>query len=248
MSQVLGVDIGGTGIKAAPVDLERGVLVAERQRMSTPRPATPEAVASAVAELAETFDIDGPVGCGFPGVVRHGVTATAANLDPAWIGTEAASLFSRSVGDRTVTVINDADAAGLAEVRFGAGVGHSGVVVMVTLGTGIGTAMFVDGILVPNTEFGHLIMDGTEAERLASTRAKEQDGLTWTQWAGHVLSFVKELERLIWPDLFIIGGGISAEFQTFCESLRTATPVAAATLGNDAGIVGAALAVPEGAA
>ncbi|MEE8331026.1 MAG: ROK family protein [Acidimicrobiia bacterium] len=221
------------------------MLVAKRQRQPTPQPATPVAVASVVAELAGRFDAGGPVGCGFPGVVRHGVIGTAANLDPAWLDTHAATLSSDTLGGRTVNVINDADAAGLAEIRFGAGAGQPGVVVMITLGTGIGTAMFVDGILVPNTEFGHLMMDGTEAERLASTRAKEQNDLDWTQWTGHVLAFVKELERLMWPDMFIIGGGVSAEFQAFCESLRTVTPVAAAALGNDTGIVGAALAVSE---
>ncbi len=241
----LGVDIGGTGIKAAPVDIDRGVLIGERRYRATPRPATPQAVASVVSDMTEDLDISGPVGFGYPGVVRQGVTATAANLDPSWVGIDAAALFSHDLAGRQVTVINDADAAGLAEIRFGAGTGQSGVVVMVTLGTGIGTAVFNDSILVPNTEFGHLMMDGTEAEKLASTRAKEQADLNWKQWTGHLLAFLKELERLIWPDFFIIGGGISAEFRSFCESLGTSAPVVAATLGNDAGIVGAAMAVVE---
>ncbi len=246
MTTRLGVDIGGTGIKAAPVDIDRGVLIGDRLYRETPRPATPQAVASVVAEMAGDLDIAGPVGFGYPGVVRRGVTATAANLDPSWVGTDAAGLFSHGLGGRPVTVINDADAAGLAEVRFGAGIRRPGVVVMVTLGTGIGTAVFNDSVLVPNTEYGHLILNGTEAERLASTRAKEQADLTWKQWTLQLLAFLKELERLIWPDLFIIGGGISAEFRSFCESLRTSAPVVAATLGNDAGIVGAAIAFREG--
>jgi polyphosphate glucokinase len=158
-------------------------------------------------------------------------------------GADAAALFSQNLGGRPVAVINDADAAGLAEIRFGAGAETEGVVVMVTLGTGIGTAVFNDSDLVPNTEYGHLMMDGTEAEQLASTRAKQQADLSWQKWTRHLLAFLKEIERLIWPDLFIIGGGISAEFRHFCENLRTAAPVVAATLGNDAGIVGAALAV-----
>lgn len=245
MTTRLGVDVGGTGIKAALVDLERGELVDDRQYVATPNPATPNAVALSVADIAETFDTNGPVGIGFPGVVRHGVTATAANLDPAWISTDAADVFSRHLGDRPVTVINDADAAGLAEMRFGAGTDQSGVVVMVTLGTGIGSAVFVDGKLVPNTEYGHLVIRGTEAEQFASAQAKEQGSQSWRQWTDHLLDFLKELERLIWPDLFIIGGGISAEFREFCERLRPETPVVPATLGNDAGIVGAAIAIRE---
>ncbi len=248
MTVRLGVDIGGTGIKAATVDLERGALVGDRHSVATPRPATPEAVAAAAADLARTIDNVGPVGLGFPGVVRHGVAATAANLDPEWVGIDAAALFSDHLGGRPVTVINDADAAGLAEMRFGAGADQSGVVVMVTLGTGIGTAVFVDGMLVPNSEFGHLVLGGIEAEQVASSRAKQMAGQSWKQWSRQLLVFLEELERLIWPDLLIIGGGISAEFRRFCEGLRTATPVVAASLGNDAGIVGAAIAVRERAA
>jgi len=241
----LGVDIGGTGIKAAPVDLERGALVGDRQYVATPHPATPAAVAITVAELVHGVGTDGPVGLGFPGVVKHGVTATAANLHPEWIGTNAEKLFSHHLGGRPVAVINDADAAGLAEMGFGAGASQPGVAVMVTLGTGIGTAVFVDGTLVPNTEYGHLFVGGTQAEELASTRAKEHANQSWKQWSTHLLGFLKELERLIWPDLFIIGGGISVEFRRFCERLQTSAPVVAATLGNDAGIVGAAIAVRE---
>jgi polyphosphate glucokinase len=242
----LGIDIGGTGIKAAPVDIDRGVLIGDRLHRMTPRPATPQAVASVAAELAGALAINGPVGFGYPGVVKRGVTLTAANLDPAWIGIDAAALLSQDLEGRPVAVINDADAAGLAEIGFGAGVGRPGVVVMVTLGTGIGTAVFNDSVLVPNTEYGHLMMNGTEAEWLASTRAKEQADLAWEHWTRHLLAYLKELERLMWPDLFIIGGGISAEFRSFCESLRTSVPLVAAALGNDAGIVGAAMAFEEG--
>ncbi|MEX0699531.1 MAG: ROK family protein [Acidimicrobiia bacterium] len=245
MTVRLGVDIGGTGIKAAPVDLEQGALVGDRQAVSTPHPATPAAVALIVAELVDGVATDGPVGLGFPGVVKHGVTATAANLHPDWVGTNAEMLFAHHLGGRQVAVINDADAAGLAEMGFGAGAGESGVAVMVTLGTGIGTAVFVDGTLVPNTEYGHLVVSGSEAEQFASARAKEHDDQSWKHWATHVLGFLKELERLIWPDLFIIGGGISVEFRRFCERLQTSAPVVAATLGNDAGIVGAAMALRQ---
>lgn len=241
----LGVDIGGTGIKAAAVDLERGVLVGDRRTVATPRPATPDSVADSVADLIHPFAADDPIGLGFPGVVRSGVIATAANLHPDWIGTNGVDLFSRYLHGRPVTVINDADAAGLAEIHFGAGAGLTGVTVMITLGTGIGTAVFIDRTLIPNTEYGHLIIDGMEAEKLASTRAKQDMQETWKQWSAHLLAFLKELERLIWPDRFIVGGGISAEFRRFCEDLRTTAPVVAAELGNDAGIVGAALAVSK---
>ncbi|HEX6300327.1 MAG TPA: ROK family protein [Acidimicrobiia bacterium] len=241
----LGVDIGGTGIKAAPVDLERGVLVGDRRSVATPHPATPARVGVTVAELVDGVGTDGPVGLGFPGVIKEGVVVTATNLHPEWIGANAKSLFSHHLGGRPVAVVNDADAAGLAEMGFGAGAGQSGVAVMVTLGTGIGTAVFVDGTLVPNTEYGHLVVGGTEAEQLASARAKEHDNQSWKQWTTHLLGFLKELERLIWPDLFIIGGGISAEFRFFCERLQTSAPLVAATLGNDAGIVGAAIAIGD---
>ena len=241
----LGVDIGGTGIKAARVDLNRGVLIDDRHSVATPRPATPDAVAAAAADLARGLDSDAPVGFGFPGVVRHGFTATAANLHPDWVGIDAAGLFSRHLGGQSVTVINDADAAGLAEMRHGAGADQTGVVVMVTLGTGIGTAVFSEGMLVPNSEYGHLVLGGIEAEPLASTRAKERDNQSWIHWSGHLLGFLTELERLIWPDLIIIGGGISAEFHRFCKGLDTSAPVMAANLGNDAGIVGAAIAPRE---
>jgi polyphosphate glucokinase len=247
VTEGLGIDIGGTGVKAALVDLERGLLVSDRHTAPTPRPARPQAVAETAADLVRAIGTGAPAGFGFPGVVQHGVTATAANLHPDWVGLDACELFSLHLGRRPVTVMNDADAAGLAEMRHGAGMGHDGVTVMITLGTGIGTAVFTDGILVPNSEFGHLIIDGVEAEHLASSSAKERRQQDWRQWSGHLSSFLKELERLIWPDLIIIGGGISAEFRRFCSSLDTSARAVPARLGNDAGIVGAAMAMREGA-
>ncbi len=245
VTQGVGVDIGGTGIKAALVDLDRGILVGARRTAATPRPATPEAVAEQAAELVLAIGSPVHVGFGFPGVVRRGVTETAANLHPDWIGLDACELFSHHLGGRPVAVMNDADAAGLAEMRHGAGKGHAGVAVMVTLGTGIGTAVFTEGRLVPNSEYGHLIIDGVEAERVASTRAKERHEQDWHQWSGHLSVFLRELDRLLWPDVFIIGGGISAEFHRFCASLDTSAPAVPAVLGNDAGIVGAAIAIRE---
>ncbi len=245
MTILMGVDIGGSGIKAAPVDVGTGTLTEPRRKLATPRPATPDSVALAVSDLAGGFDSVGPIGVGFPGVVRRGYVGTAANLEPSWIGLDAATLLSSSLSKRPVVTINDADAAGLAEVRFGAAQGVLGVVVTVTLGTGIGTAVFNNGVLAPNTEYGHLVIAGVEAERLASGRARNAEDMGWRHWTRHLEEFLITLERLIWPDLFIIGGGISAEFDRFCADLHVDTPIRAASLGNDAGIVGAALAAAE---
>ncbi len=242
MSEFVGVDIGGTGIKVATVDTATGTLSSPRKRAATPRPATPEATAFVVAELVAEVGVEGPIGAGFPGVVQRGVAATAANLDPSWVGVDVAALLSDHMGARPVSVINDADAAGLAEIRFASGAEQTGVVVMITLGTGIGTAIFNDGILVPNAEFGHLVIGSAEAEKFASGGAKDRPGSTWEHWTGHLEDFLRELEHLLWPELFVIGGGISSEFRRFCAGLNTRTSVIAATLGNDAGIVGAALA------
>jgi polyphosphate glucokinase len=178
MTTVLGIDVGGTGIKGAPVDTRTGQLLADRHRILTPQPATPDAVGEVVGELARCFDWTGPAGATFPAVVKGGVAHTAANVDPSWIGTDAAALFAKAIGG-TVTVVNDADAAGIAEMRFGAGRGRDGVVLVVTLGTGIGSALFVGGTLVPNTELGHLQMDGQDAENLAAESVREQDELSW---------------------------------------------------------------------
>lgn len=237
----IGVDIGGTSIKVAPVDLETGRLSRTADRAPTPRPATPNNLIEVVADLVGEMPTQlTTVGVGFPGVVRDGVVSTAANLDLSWVGRDVQSMLADRLNARRVTVINDADAAGLAEMRFGSGRDAQGVVVTVTLGTGIGTAVFNDGVLVPNSEYGHLMIGNTEAEDLASGQVR--NSLSWEHWGHHLEIVLRQLERLIWPDLFIIGGGISAEFHRFCAGLDTQTPVVAAAMGNDAGIVGAAIA------
>jgi len=239
VDQLLGIDIGGSGIKGAVVDLERGIFATERLRIETPQPSTPTAVANVVSELIEVFDCPGNVGCTFPAVVRRGIVESAANVDRAWVGVDVASVLAKRT-DRHVVVLNDADAAGLAEVRFGAGASVEGVVVMVTLGTGIGTAVFVDGRLVPNTELGHIIVDGVDAETMAASRWRDEHGLTWEEWGERVNRYLARLEQLIWPDLIIIGGGVSRRHKKFFPYLDISTPVVPAELRNSAGIIGAA--------
>jgi polyphosphate glucokinase len=242
MAHVLGVDIGGTGIKAAPVDLDTGTLLSERVKLDTPHPSEPEAVAGVVSELVTRFSWTGPAGITFPGVVADGIIRTAANVDKSWVGTDAVKLFETATG-LTVTVINDADAAGLAEMRFGAGVGQQGTVLMLTLGTGIGSALFIDGILVPNTEFGHVEIRGKEAEKRAAEIVREEHALSWGKWAGRVDEYLEHMEMLLSPKLIIIGGGISRKSDKFLPLLTgLRAEVVAATLHNDAGIVGAAMA------
>jgi polyphosphate glucokinase len=237
----LGIDIGGTGIKAAPVDLETGTLLAPRERILTPKPATPEAVAAVVAQLAKHFDWTDSIGAAFPAVVKGGLVHTAANVDESWVDTDAGEVFSRIAGV-PVTVVNDADAAGLAEVRFGAAQGRTDTVVMLTLGTGIGSAVFHNGVLVPNTELGHLRIRGKDAERRASEVARERDKLSWKQWTKRLNEYLAELERLLWPDLIVIGGGISKKADKFLPKLKTQAEIVPAKLLNEAGIVGAAIA------
>jgi polyphosphate glucokinase len=241
---LVGIDIGGTGIKGAPVDVDRGELTAERLRVLTPHPAVPEAVAKAVAEVVGHFPGNGPVGATFPAVIRRGKAETAANVDKSWIGEDVAARLGEATGRRFV-VLNDADAAGLAEMRFGAGKGRGGVVIMVTLGTGIGTAVFVDDKLVPNTEFGHLELDGHEAEKRASEIAREDKQLSWEKWGKRVDRYLQHLEMLLSPDLFVIGGGISKKSTKFFPYLHTKAEVVPAQLLNEAGIVGAAVAAAE---
>ncbi|QZL03738.1 ROK family protein [Streptomyces sp. BHT-5-2] len=241
--RVFGVDIGGSGIKGGPVDLERGELTDKRYKVLTPHPATPEAVADCVKEVVDHFGWPGPVGATFPGVVTGGVTRTAANVDRRWIGTDAAALLTGRLGGRPVTLLNDADAAGLAEMRFGAGRGRAGTVVVLTFGTGIGSAVFTDGRLVPNTELGHLELHGHEAEKRASTKAKEDEDLNWQQWANRVRKYLAHVEMLFSPGLFVIGGGVSRKAEKFLpliEGIRA--EIVPARLQNDAGIVGAAMA------
>ena len=244
--QVLGIDIGGSGIKGAPVDTGQGKLLAERVKLETPHPAVPDTVAKVVAQLVEAFSWTGPTGITFPGVVVNGVTHTAANLDPAWVGLDTRALFSEATG-LSPALINDADAAGLAEMRFGAGAGQQGTVLMLTFGTGIGSALFRAGILVPNTEFGHIEIRGKDAEHRASERAKEEHDLSWEKWAERVDEYLQHMEGLTAPDLIIFGGGISRKADKFLHLLSgLRATVVPASLHNDAGIVGAALAADPG--
>lgn len=238
---VLGIDIGGSGIKGAPVDLSQGVLAAERLRIATPQPATPDAVADTVGRIIRHFNWTGPVGCGLPSVVQNGVARTAANIDSSWIGTDVRALLSQRTGC-PVTVINDADAAGIAEMRFGAGRGRNGTILMVTVGTGLGTALFRDGTLVPNTELGHLLLNGKVAEKYASAATREDLGLSYETWAKRLDLYLHQLQSLFWPDLFILGGGISKKHEKFFPFLTIETEFLPAVLRNQAGIVGAALA------
>ncbi|MGH3979127.1 MAG: polyphosphate--glucose phosphotransferase [Pseudonocardiaceae bacterium] len=240
-----GVDIGGSGIKGAPVDLGRGSLDGERLRIPTPQPSTPQAVAEVVGTVAERFGWSGPMGITLPCVIKQGTALTAANVDPAWKGTDAAALFGERTGS-PVVVLNDADAAGLAEMRFGAGHGRNGVVVLLTFGTGIGSALFLDGELVPNTEFGHIEVDGHDGEDRAAAAAKEDEDLSWEQWAQRVSRYLEVLEDLVWPDLVIAGGGVSKRAEKWVPLLDCRTQVVPAMLQNSAGIVGAAAAAVEG--
>jgi polyphosphate glucokinase len=240
VTAVLGIDIGGTGIKGAPVETTSGVLLADRHRILTPQPATPKAVAGVVAEVVDHFDWEGRIGCTFPGVVKGGVVLSAANVDKKWIGVDAAKLFGEEMGV-PVRVINDADAAGLAEVRFGAGRDRRGVVLIITLGTGIGCGLFLDGKLVPNTELGHIEIDGKVAESQAADSARERKGLSWKQYAARVERYLQRLDALLWPDLIIIGGGASKRADKLLASIHIRPELVGAALLNEAGIVGAAL-------
>jgi polyphosphate glucokinase len=246
--RALGIDIGGTGIKAAPVDVRTGKLLADRQKIETPRPALPDSVAEVVKQLTAAFNWSGPVGITFPGVVVDGVTRTAANLAPAWIGLDAAALFAKAAGN-PVRVLNDVDAAGTAEMTFGAGVGELGTVLMLTFGTGIGSAVFTRGILVPNTEFGHIEIRGQDAEKRASERAKDLHDMSWEKWAGRVDEYLQHVEALLSPQLIIVGGGISKQSEKWVPRLTgIRARVVPAALHNDAGIVGAAMATASDAA
>jgi len=246
MAHLLGIDIGGTGVKAAPVDTTTGQLLQDRQKLATPRPATPDAVAGVVAELVKSFGWTGKAGITFPGVVIGGMIRTAANLDKSWIGIDGAATFGHATG-LDVTVLNDADAAGIAEMRFGAGKGQVGVVLMLTLGTGIGSALFVDGILVPNTEFGHIEIRGKDAEKRASEHARELGDLSWGHWAGLVDEYLAQMDALLSPGLIIIGGGVSRKSDKFLPLLTgIQARVVPAAMHNDAGIVGAAMAAQAG--
>ena len=238
--EILGIDIGGSGIKGAPIDTNNGILLADRHRISTPSPATPNSVARVVSEMLMHFGWKGPIGCGFPAAIQKGVALTASNIDKAWIGTHVEQLFTQTTGVPT-TVLNDADAAGLAEVYFGAGKGIHGLVFMVTVGTGLGTALIADGKLVPNTELGHIrLKKGIVAEPYASDSTKKKLDLSWKQWAKRFEDYLQEIEKLFYPDLILIGGGTSKRFEKFAPHLDLNTPIRPAKLLNNAGMIGAA--------
>ena len=241
MSKALGIDVGGSGIKAALVDLDAGAFIGERIRVETPHPATPEAVVKVTADLVAQFDHDGPIGIGFPSPIVGGVTTMAANIDPLWVGAQAEHLFADALG-APVTVINDADAAGLAEATYGAAKDVPGVVILLTLGTGIGSALIHNGVLVPNTEMGHIQVRGKDAERRAAASVREDHDLSWHKWANHLSEVIDVIDHLFWPDLVLLGGGVSRKADKFVPLLEVRPPVRAATLQNAAGIVGAATA------
>ena len=237
-----GVDVGGSGVKGATVDLSTGELATERIKILTPQPSTPDAVADTVAKIVEQAGWDGPVGVTLPSVVKGGIARTAANIDKSWIDTDAHKLLSDVLGGRDVTIVNDADAAGLAEDAHGAGRDVRGVVMMLTFGTGIGSAVLNHGVLLPNTEFGHIEVDGKEAEHRAASSVKERNDWPYSKWAKEVSKVLRTYEALLWPDLFVVGGGISRKSDKWIPLLTCDTPVVPATLLNTAGIVGAAMA------
>ena len=239
-----GVDIGGSGIKGAIVDLDKGDLATERVKYLTPNPSTPEAVAEVVARLVKEAGWSGDLGATFPAVIKNGVAKSAANVDKSWIGTDVDKVFT-DITHCDVTVLNDADAAGIAEARFGAAKGVGGVVILLTFGTGIGSAVLLDGQLVPNTELGHLELDGSDAEKKASSAVKDDEGLSYKQWAKRVQRYMSHVEKLFTPDLFVVGGGISKNAEKWVPLLSLNTPVKPAELLNNAGIVGAAMAAHE---
>lgn len=238
---VLGIDVGGSGIKGALVNTRTGELMSDRIRFETPQPATPEALAQTFAELAAQFKWTGYIGCGFPAIVSHGVALSATNIDKSWINCNADMLFSEITGCK-VHMVNDADAAGIAAMRFGLGRGQKGTVLLITLGTGIGSALFHAGVLVPNTEFGHIYMQGhTEiAERYCADSARKREELDWETWGHRLNEYLHYVAKLLLPDLIILGGGASKNFEKYAHCLTLKTPVKAAMLQNNGGIIGAA--------
>ena len=238
---ILGVDIGGSGIKGAIVDTVKGELVTERYRIETPQPATPEAIAAALAQLVIHFNWHGPVGCGFPAAIQHGIARSAANISSSFIGTHIDKLFSEATKCPCYS-LNDADAAGMAEIHFGEGAGHAGVVLLITIGTGLGTVFFIDGKLLPNTELGHLYLkNGKKAENYTSDAVRKNEDLDWKRWGNRFNKYLTMMEKLFWPDLIILGGGASKQFDKFKEQITVEAPVKPAAFLNQAGIVGAAL-------
>jgi polyphosphate glucokinase len=240
-TNVLGIDIGGSGVKGAIVNTKKGEMLTERFRIPTPDPANPEAISDVVKKIVSQFKWEGPIGAGFPGVVQNGFIRTAANVDSSWINTNIEKLLSEATGC-PVSVVNDADAAGLAEMKFGSGIGHKGLVLLITVGTGLGTVMFSRGKLVPNLEMGHIILNGNDAELYASDAARKKDHLSWEKWASRFNEYLKRLEDLTWPDLIIIGGGVSKKTELFQGLIKSRAKILPAQLENNAGIVGAAYA------
>ncbi|MCF8225775.1 MAG: ROK family protein [Bacteroidales bacterium] len=240
LKKILGIDIGGSGVKGAIVHTKKGKLITKRFRIPTPQPATPDAVADVIREIADHFDWKGPVGVGFPGVIQQGFARTAANVDDSWIDVNLNALFSKKTGCK-VHVVNDADAAGMAEMKFGSGKNFRGVALLITVGTGLGTVVFTNGVLMPNIEMGHILLHGDDAEKYASDAARKADELSWEDWAGRFGEYLKRMEDLLWPDLIIIGGGASKKDDKFLQHLNTRAKVVPATLLNEAGIIGAAL-------
>lgn len=238
--EILGIDVGGSGIKGAPVNLENGEMTAERYRLATPDEGKPLQIAATIAEITQHFNWSGPVGVGFPAAVRSGVIMTAANIDASWIGTNAETLFNQTTRCPTF-VANDADVAGFAEMAFGAGKGQRGVVLVITLGTGVGTAIFTDGVLLPNTELGHIEIRGKDAELRVSDAARQRKDWTWQEWATRINEYLSRMEDLFWPDLIIIGGGVSKQAAKYFPYLKTRARLEQAQLLNQAGIVGAAM-------
>lgn len=239
--EILGVDIGGSGIKGAPVNLKKGELTADRYRIATPQPSKPEAVAGVVKQIVDHFNWQGPIGCTFPAIVKNGVVLSAANVDDTWIGTNGQRLLEKKTGC-PILLMNDADAAGIAELEFGAGRWHKGVVIVLTLGTGIGSAIFVNRVLVPNTEFGHMEIRGKDAEDRASDRVRKAKNLSWKKWAKRVNEFLTRMELLFSPDLFVLGGGVSKKHHKYLHRLKTQAEIVPAQLRNEAGIIGVAVA------
>ena len=247
MSIILGIDVGGSGIKGAPVELENGGFTANRLRIPTPEKSTPKNVAKVIAEVIDHFSDqlgDGPVGLTIPAPVKHGVVPFIANLHKSWVGVEAKKFFQDELG-RSVTLVNDADAAGLAEVHFGAAKGHPGLVILTTLGTGIGSAMIFRGVLIPNAELGHLEIDGYDAEKRAASSVKDKEGMSYKEWAVRLQRYYSHVEMLFSPDLFVVGGGVSKDSDHFMHYLDLRTPIVPAMLRNRAGIIGAALAARD---